>query len=394
MKLTGLVLFVLFLGWLTGSAMAQEGTGALSDRLIKADTFLLTVPLSGALASWGQKAIQGAELAFSIWGGGFKLKILDENGDSRILDEIDFRKVAVSIGYFTETHFSIDAPRYIYFKKPVLLPYLSTKEAAGLAPGIFFRLLSTSQEQGRFLALEILKRSKRPTSLLIITGSGPAQIAQTAALVETLVNPSPLLTSLLGEGTPSRAEIKAAPFLKPLDPKVQVLTLNIDQALDLERLPEFGRRPPELIILALDLDEALRLVPTLAEAPYRKAVFWGGFPLGFRDVGAAFIAFNLKLELALPGANLVDSKNQAVLDFNHRYLEAYQAHPTWIAALAFDSLNLAIKAVSSGETDVAVLDFLAGRNHQALTAYDLSSGGASPPQALMSVNNETLGYLP
>jgi ABC-type branched-subunit amino acid transport system substrate-binding protein len=374
--------------------MALEGTRVLPDRLIKADTFLLTVPLSGSLASWGQKAWQGAELAFSNWGGGFKLKILDENGDSRILDEIDFRKVAASIGYFTENRFSIDAPRYIYFKTPVLLPYLSTKEAAGLGPGIFFRLLSTSQEQGRFLALEILKKSKRPTSLLIITGSGSAQIAQTAALIETLVNPPPLLMSPLEEGASSRAQSKAAPPLKPLDPKVQVLTLNIDQALDSERLPEFGRRSPELIILALDLDEALRLVPTLAEAPYRKAVFWGSFPLGFRDVGAAFIAFNLKLELALPGANLVNSKNQAVLDFNRQYLETYQAHPTWIAALAFDSLNLAIKAVSSGETDVAVLDFLARRNHQALTAYDLSSNGASPPQALMSVSNETLGYLP
>jgi ABC-type branched-subunit amino acid transport system substrate-binding protein len=389
MKLTCLFLFAIFLAWPAGSAPALEGAGASPGRLTKADTFLLTVPLSGASASWGQKARQGAELALSIWGGGFKLKVLDENGDSGALDEIDLREVAVSIGYFTEPRFSADAPRYLYLKTPVLLPYLSTEEAAGRGPGIFFRLLPTSQEQGRFLALEILKMPKRPGSLLIVTGSGLAQTAQTAALVETLVNPPPPPAPPLG-----RAEPKAAAPLKPLDPKAQVLTLDIDQALDPERPPDFGRRPPELVILALDLDEALRLAPTLAEGPYRKAVFWGSFPLGFRDVGAAFTAFNLKLELALPGANLADPENQAVLDFNLRYLEACQAHPTWIAALAFDSLNLAIKAASSGETDAAVLDFLAGRNQQALAAYDLSSSGASPPQALMPVNDETLGYLP
>ncbi len=276
-KIFGLVLAVL---WLPAQASAQEKDGAAGPAV-----FLLAAPESGPLAELGLRARQGAELALSIWGGGYKLEILNESrADS--LDEIDLGPVALVLGYFTEKRFVADAPRYLYLRKPVLLSFLTNEEAAARGPGLFFRLMPAARDQGRFLAREILKLGHRPGRLLLVTGAAPAQAELIAALTETLANP--VLAS--ADGQPPPAKASAAPNPKPLDPKAQVVTLSLDQALGPEGLARFGRHKPDLAVLALDRDEALRLAPRLAREGYENIPLWGAVPLGFREVGAGFIS--------------------------------------------------------------------------------------------------------
>ncbi|MDR2725219.1 MAG: hypothetical protein LBC90_03960 [Candidatus Adiutrix sp.] len=394
-KIINLQFLVLAALGLSAPAQAQETSAAV---------FLLAAPRSGPLAELGLKARQGAELALQTWGGGFRLEILDENRPGA-LDEIDLGNVALVLGYFTESRFAADAPRYLYLRKPVLLPYLTNEEAAGRGPGLFFRLMPTAREQGRHLGLEILNLRRRPGRLLLITGAEPAQAALVEALTETLAQPNRPLSAISGgqeEGADRTAPentrapaARPATNIKPLDPKAQVVTLSLDQALEPEGLAKFGRNRPDLAILALDRAEALRLAPHLAENGYDQVPLWGVTALGFRDVGAAFNSQKLNLRLCLPAVNLADQANPAVRDFTRQFVDAYKAHPTWISALAFDSLNLAIKAASSGEDTQGLVDYLAGHSHHSLATYDLSPEGGGPaPLALMPVRPADLGFLP
>jgi ABC-type branched-subunit amino acid transport system substrate-binding protein len=363
-----LIVLTLALLWLPAPAPAQEGAPAPA-------TFLLAVPNSGPLAELGSKALQGAELALGIWGGGFRLEVLDENRPGAI-EKTDLGKVALVLGYFTESRFAADAPRYLYLHKPVLLPFLTNDEAAGRGPGLFFRLMPTAREQGRFLALEILKQRRRPGRLLLITGTEPPQAALVETLTETLAAP-------------------ANPALKPLDANAQVITISLDQALEPEGLAQFGRHRPDMAILALDRTEALKLVSPLARGGYGQVPLWGTTSLGFRDVGAAFTSLNLDLRLCLPAVNLADQKNPNVRNFTRQFIDVYKTHPTWVSALAFDSLNLAIKAASSTEDLQGLVDFLTGRGHHGLTAYDLSPESDSPAaMTIMPVKAAELGFLP
>jgi len=366
---------------LPAPAPAQEKEGAAGPAV-----FLLAAPESGPLAELGLRARQGAELALNIWGGGYKLEILNESRPDS-LDEIDLGPVALVLGYFTEKRFAADAPRYLYLRKPVLLPFLTNEEAAARGPGLFFRLMPTPRDQGRFLALEILKLGRRPGRLLLVTGAAPAQADFLAALTETLANPAHALAD--GKPSPAGAEIK------PLDPKARVVTVSLDQALAPEGLARFGPNKPDLAVLALDPAEALRLAPRLAREGYEKIPLWGAVPLGFREVGAGFINLGLNLRLGLPAANVLSQDKPATRDFTRQFIEAYKARPTWISALAFDSLNLAVKAASSGEGKGGLADFLAGGRHHGLAAYDLGpEGDGSASLALMAVRPANLGFLP
>ena len=383
-------MLILALAWFPAAAAAQEADGAPGP-----DAFLLAAPGNGPLAELGQKARQGAELALGIWGGGFRLEFLDESRPEA-LDEIDLGTVALVLGYFTESRFAADAPRYLYLQKPVLLPYLTNEEAVSRGQGLFFRLMPTAGEQGRFLGLEILKLRRRPGRLLLIAGLQPAQAALIEALTETLAHPNRPPEAALAGTSETPKEAARAPAakssLKPLDPKAQVITLSLAQALEPQGLAVFGRNRPDLIVLALDQAEALELAPHLAESGHEKTPLWGVVSLAFRDVGAAFARLNLDLNLCLPAVNLASQDNPAVRDFIRQFIDTYKDHPTWISALAFDSLNLAIKAASSGGENMA--DFLTGHSHHSLAAYGLGQGDGFAPLALMPARPANLGFLP
>jgi hypothetical protein len=262
--------------------------------------------------------------------------------------------------------------------------------------------MPTARDQGRFLALEILKLRRRPGRLLLVKGAAPAQAALIETLTETLARPAraaPADKSASADksapaGKPAAAD-KPAPNIKPLDAQAQVVTLSLDQVLAPEGLVRFGRNKPELVVLALDRAEALRLAPRLAKEGYEKIPLWGALSLGFREVGAGFASLNLNLQLCLPAANLADQDTSAVREFTRQFIDAYKAHPTWISALAFDSLNLAVKAASIGEGAQGLVDFLAGGRHQGLASYDLGpDGDGSASLALMTAKPANLGFLP
>ena len=359
-----------------------------------AAVFLLVVPEKGPLANMGLKARQGAELALGTLGGGFRLEVFDESRPEA-LDEIDLGTVALVLGYFTESRFSVDAPRYLYLRKPVLIPYLTNEEAAGRGPGLFFRLMPTAREQGRFLALEILKQRRRPGRLLLITGAEPAQGSLVETLVETLANPDRPLEALKEGQDEARPAPAAKTALKPLDAKAQVVALSLDQALEPDGLAKLGSQRPDLAVLALDRAEALKLAPHLAKSGYGQVPLWGVTSLGFRDVGAAFASLRLNFLICLPSVNLADQGKPDVRNFTRRFIDVFKTHPTWISALAYDSLNLAIKAASSAEDLQGLVNFLAGRGHRGLNAYDLGPESHSPTaMTLMPVKAADLGFLP
>lgn len=356
-------------------------------------TFLLVVPQSGPLANLGQQARQGAEVAMKTWGGGFNLEVIDEG--EQAVENIDFNKIAVVIGYFTESAFHRDAPRYIYLKKPVLLPYLTNAAAAALGPDRFYNLMAAYEGQGQFMAMEILNMKTRYGRILIIQGEGENQAELAEALKKTLaepVQPKPLAAD---SGKTNR---KPAPRVKPLDSKAQVVTVDLEQALKPDSIQEFSKRPPELIILAVDLLEAMQVAPVLADSKFAKTPLWGGVNLGLRDTGAAFAFLKLRLSLCVPTINLVQTNPspKALLDFKNRYIETWRTQPTWISALSYDAMNIAIKAAANAEEGGDLNAFLASQRHYSLGAYELAAG-AQPgdlPLGLMPVRVETLGFLP
>lgn len=378
-SLTAICLFALLA---VSTAQAQQ----------PARTFLLTVPLSGPLERMGHQAKAGAELALKTWGGGFNLEIADETADPR--EDLDYSSVAIALGYFTESRFQLDAPKFLYLRKPVFLPYLTTPEAASRGPATFFRLMPTYAEQGAHLALEMLSLNKRPQRILIIEGQaiGQAELAQ--ALTQTLADPpqpTPPPPPEKGKRAP-----KAPVAIKPLDSKALILTVDPDQAMKPGEIQELAKVNPDIIILAVGMDDALRLAPVLAESKWSKVPIWSGTILGFREIGSAYAALDLNLSLCLPVTNLARSAgNKEVQRFKDKYAAVWHTQPTWISALAYDSLTLAIRAVSSGETSSETLAYLEGESRQALATYNLAPGGGGhPPLDMMQVKSETVGFLP
>ncbi|UQZ89124.1 hypothetical protein C4J81_07900 [Deltaproteobacteria bacterium Smac51] len=349
-------------------------------------TLVLAVPLEGPLARFGQSAVNGAELALSTLGGGFGMTIVDES--TPLPDDLSFQNVPVIAGYFTESRLAEDAPRYIYLKKAVLLPFITTKEGAALGPENFFRLMPTSSEQGEYLAMQVLTMKKRPRRILIIAAPGETNSALAETFTATLAAP---IQPPEPPATPGKRAPKKTEPIKPLDKNAQVVT--IDQEADLTAIPEFAKNSPELIIVAVNPPAGIELAPRLGASKFSKVPVWGGTSLGFREVGAAFESFRLNLSLALPVD--LSASGGAVKDFRTAYINEYKIQPTWIAALAYDSINLAIKAVSSTAASGNVAAFLNGNSHHALGTYELAPGGGGrPPLAMMAIKTETLGYLP
>ena len=180
-----------------------------------------------------------------------------------------------------------------------------------------------------------------------------------------------------------------------MHPKDSGLTVSLEKAMVPEGIPELTKIKPELIILALSPSESLTLAPVLIEPRFAKVPVWGGMSMGFREAAAAFATLEIDLRLCLPVSNPLDKKNQATQDFIQKYLNVYHSHPTWISALAYDSMMLAIKAAGSGPTSAETLAFLAGQSHHSRGTYKLAAGGGGEPTlAFMPVTQESLGFLP
>lgn len=382
----------LFIGLALLAAVLMTACPALAEG---PDTFLLVAPKDGILSDLGLQARQGAETALRIWGGGYKLEVVEESGGDG--EDLNLTEVAAVVGYFTESRFRADAPRYLYLKKPVLLPYLTNREAAAAGPLTFFSLMPTAEDQGRFMAMEILGMKKRPSRILIIQGAEAGQPKLVETLLATLaepVEPPPPPPAAPGKKAP-----KAPPKVRPLDTRnAKVATIGLDQALNPDEFKEFGKNNPDLIILAVGLNEAFQLAPVLADSKWARSPMWGGLFLAFRETGAAFASLKLRLNVLMPVVSpLNDDRNKELREFKNRYVAEWHTQPTWISALAYDSLTMLIKAASSGGSPEGILNYLATESHHCLGAYELAPGrgeGGRLPMAMMPVRAETLGYLP
>ncbi len=353
-------------------------------------TLLLALPFSGPLKPFGDDAKRGGELALKNLGGGFDMALVDETDPWP--EELSLENVPVVSGYFTESGLAEHAPRYLYLKKPVLLPFLGKRGGAALGPDTFFRLMPDEGEQGEYLAMRLLTLKKRPRRILIIQGGGAPEAAMLEAFHKTLAEPPQP-----PEPPAPKPGQRKAPQPAPVRPLAKNAVIEtVSHSGDLKNIPAFAKNAPEMILLAVNAEEAVLLAPRLAAAKFPKAThLWGGLGLGFREVGAAFGAsFKLNLSLALP-IDLADDGNAAVRAFKNAYISEYKIRPTWISALAYDSLNLAIKAVSATVVTGQTAAFLNGHSHHALGAYQLAPGGGGrPPLTLMAVDEESLAYLP
>ena len=71
------------------------------------------------------------------------------------------------MGYVTERSLAESRPLYIDAGKPVLLPVLSGTDIPTLGDSIFFQLMSSDEEQARFLA-DYAARNMKDGSVLVI----------------------------------------------------------------------------------------------------------------------------------------------------------------------------------------------------------------------------------
>ncbi|MDR1084651.1 MAG: ABC transporter substrate-binding protein [Deltaproteobacteria bacterium] len=338
---------------------------------------LLVSPQTGPLSIFGRESARGAELALKAWGIGFRLNQADE--EERVETQVpNLEQVKVAIGHFSEKSLTRNAPYYIHYKIPVLLPFLENPEVGSLNEN-FFQLMPDYAVQGRRLAQDVLTQNKKPNQVILVVGPERPQKLLADAFAYALSK---------GMTIPPSGANKSARKLSPLSSKVKVHRLDISALGELAELKDLKGSSQDVVLLALPPSLAVEAGPVLADSNFRKARYLGGSALGHREVGAEYRALGLNLTLCLPV--VPTPKSSAYNVFARRYEYFTKNSPTWPAVLAYDAATLAIKAASV-ENIKGYLEE-PGRPHQGVTADYVFNTGA--PAQLLKIDDDTLAFLP
>ncbi|MDR1873219.1 MAG: hypothetical protein LBS60_15080 [Deltaproteobacteria bacterium] len=351
---------------------SPEGPTMLEDQ-----NLLLVAPYSGPLTAFGLESKRGAEMALKAWGAGFNLEQADE--EERVETQIpNLKDVKVALGHFSEKSLARNAPYYIHYQIPVLLPYLENPEVASLNEN-FFQLMPDFGTQGRRLAQEILTQKKKPNQVVILVGPERPQRLLADAFATALAK---------GLTLPASGQSKTSKRIGALPSKVKVHRLEIDTLGGLAELKDLKGGSQDIVLLALPLSLALEAGPILAESKFSKARFLAGSALGLRELGAEYNALKLSLSLCLPVVPA--PKSAAYNTFARRYEYYAKSSPTWPAVLAYDATTMAIKAASLGNVKEYLLE--PDRPHQGLTTSYVFNKGA--PTQIFKVSADSLSFLP
>lgn len=346
-------------------------------------TFVMAIPETGHWSVFGSEAVLGAQLALRNLGGGFDLKTIDETARDFPDRLRSLGSPVVVLGHLFETSLALGAPFYSRAGAPVLLTFIESQETQGLGDG-FVRLLPDPAAQGRRLAKEVPRSGKRIKHVYILEGPDPAQRELSEAFREALLNPQ------------APAPTKANP--KPSKPRAMsaknVSTIPIDSPGDLKVLQEIKSVPQDWILVALPPRLAMRAAPILGSTGFKKATFLMPTSLALREVGASYLAVEIKnLQVALPleigsGKNL----NKVLAEFRRRFVQFHRREPSWAAVVAYDAATLAALAASSEEGPASYLSD-AEIPHVA-AAGRLTLSGEGWPVSMVKLDQERLHWLP
>ncbi|MDR0548665.1 MAG: ABC transporter substrate-binding protein [Deltaproteobacteria bacterium] len=340
-------------------------------------SLLLVAPLNGPLSLLGEESRRGAELALRSLGAGFNLE--QANEEERVETQVpNLKDVKAVLGHFSEKSLTRNAPYYIHYDIPTILPYLENPEVSSLNEN-FYRLMPDYATQGRRLAQEVLSQSKKPTQVVILVGPERPQRLLADAFANALSQ---------GLTIPPSGQNKSPKKLAPLSSKIKVHRFDLTIVGELSALADLKGGSQDFVLLALPPNLALEAGPVLATSKFAKSRYLAGGSLALREVGAEYRALNLILTLCLPV--IPAPKNNVYATFMRRYQYFTKNSPTWPAILAYDAANMAIKAASIGNVKEYLRD--PDRPHQGLaTSYVLNKG--APPQ-LLKIGDDNLSFLP
>ncbi|MDR1677193.1 MAG: hypothetical protein LBS44_02240, partial [Deltaproteobacteria bacterium] len=136
-----------------------------------------------------------------------------------------------------------------------------------------------------------------------------------------------------------------------------VNTIPINSPDDLKVLSELKGSPQDWILIALPPRLALRAAPVLAASSFKRSTFLAPLSLSFREIGASYLAVDIKnMMVALPlefgsGKNT----NRLLSEFRRRFIASHKREPSWAAVLAYDAATLAGVATANEEGPVSFL---------------------------------------
>jgi len=314
----------------------------------------VVAPLSGMLRPAGLSLVRGAELAVRAAGGQggvrgrpVRLLIEDETQTLRMPEKKRLARdprVVLVIGHLMERTFADSRALYLKTDRPVLLPVLSPENISQAPKPLFFRLMSSDQDQVRALAAHAVSKLRVRRILAVHDGSAHG-LEQVQTFVEAV-----------GEGS---AEVRSLAFAEAG-----------------EAFEEFKRQAqayrPEAVFTTLGGWQVVALGRFLSGLKPAPALL-GGHGLALAEV-AGFLARLLpETFLALPydpGA-----ASPAGRKFAESYRQAHHRAVDWVAVAGYDAASLALAALAqAGDDPQAIAGYLASLNGPSRSFEGLAGG--------------------
>lgn len=317
----------------------------LSDDEDKTVRIAVVAPLSGPLAVNGESLRQGAELYAErinedggIRGGRVIVDVYDDKNDQaearRIAEELgsDGKTLAV-IGHWSVGVTAAAAPIYEQYTLPMISPAPVDREIVENRANVFSGVFDTNHETA-FVA-NYTRNVLGQKTASIIHDLSPRGIKMAEVFEETYKRFGTRIRYKWGfDGKAADVDSRIAEIVEDLKPKLDVGT----------------------VFIAAEEAEASKILKALRDAKARNPVV-GTSILATRAfqraVGNAPEVVSRYTDGIVASTPLLfDTANEEAQDFNSRYQNKFGASSDWVAAYAFDAVNLIVQAfMSSSRAD-------------------------------------------
>lgn len=312
----------------------------LSDDEDKTVRIAVVAPLSGPLAVNGESLTQGAELYAQsinedggIRGGRVIVDVYDDKNElteaRRIAEELgsDGKTLAV-IGHWSAGVTAAAAPIYEKYNLPMISPAPISAEVVANRPNVFSGVFDTNHETA-FVA-NYTRNVLGQKTASIIHDLSPRGIRMAEVFEETYKRFGTRIRYKWGfDGKSADVDSRIKEIVEDLKPKLDVGT----------------------VFIAAEEAEASKILKTLRDAKARNPVV-GTSILATRAFQQAIgktpeVVSRYTDGIVASTPLLFDTANEEAQGFNSRYQNKFGASSDWVAAYAFDAVNLIVQAFLS-----------------------------------------------
>lgn len=313
----------------------------LSDDEDKTVRIAVVAPLTGPLAINGESLRQGAELYAEgineeggIRGGRVIVDVYDDKNDpseaKRIAEELgtDSQTLAV-IGHWSVEATAIAAPIYEKHNLPMISPAPLDRSIVENRANVFSGVFDTTHETA-FVA-NYTRNVLGQKTASIIHDLSPRGLKMAEVFEETYKRFGTRIRYKWGfDGKAADADARIAQIIEDLKPKLDVGT----------------------VFIAAEEHDAAKILKTLRDAKGRNPVVGTSvlatraFQTAVGNVPETIASYTNGIVASTP--LLFDTANEEAQEFNSRYQNKFGASSDWVAAYAFDAVNLVVEAFKAG----------------------------------------------